>query len=160
AGHGRHAGQGRHAVTEPSAEPMHDLALIGAALAGDLAAAEVAGPGDVVDLRAIPVRHPMTASMPAAEVEAMVYASIADADAADDDFVLTMEGPAGRPSSLFEPVRRPHHDSRAEPEDIRRVAAGARAASRAMRPRVPASPFFTPGAFVGESRPDRARHSA
>jgi hypothetical protein len=100
----------------------------------------------------------MTATMPAAQVEAMVYASIADAAA--DDFVVTMEGPAGRSASLFEPVRRPHHDPRAQPEDIRRVAAGARAASRAMRPRVPASPFFTPGAFIGESRPDPARHSA
>lgn len=155
AGHGRHAGLGRHAVTPPSAEPLHDLALIGAALAGDLANRPETS---VVDLRAVPARRPMTATMPAAQVEAMVYASIADAAA--DDFVVTLEGSGGRSASLFEPVNRPAHDARAEQEDIRQVAAGARAASRAMRPRVPPSPFFTPGAFVGETRPEGARHSA
>jgi hypothetical protein len=104
--------------------------------------------GVVVDLRSVPEVSPATAVAPAAEVEAMVFASIAGA--AEDDFVVTLEGEPRRPANLFEPsggAAAPggHHAA------IRDLAVGARAASRAMRPGVPPSPFFTPGAVVPTS---------
>lgn len=170
AGVGRHAGHGRHAVmrpedeqrrvtagraeSQPSFDALADLALIGAALADDLAAAAV------VDLRTVPERHPATATMAPDQVEALVYASISSA-AAQDDFVLTLERPEPRPASLFEPASRGHHDAGersvvVDQAAMRQLAEGARAASRAMRPGVPPSPFFTPGAFV----PDDAARTA
>lgn len=165
AGHGRHTGRGRHAAVRPAAvrevQPIApseaDLALIGAALSGrhqrpasPEAVREVAA---VVDLRTVAAHRPATDSLPAEQVEELVYSVISTADAHLDELTLTLESDRNRPpASLFEPAGRPDASSpatvTADPETIRQLAAGARAASRAMRPGVAPSPFFTPGAFV------------
>ena len=119
----------------------------------------------VVDLRAVPATAPSTAAMGSAsplEVDDLVYAAIAEAGA--DDFTLSLEKPSRHTASLFEPVARSGPSGRLDPHagdvpsgplwvddtEMRRLAGTARTASRAMRPTLPPSPYFTPGAFATE----------
>lgn len=166
-------GPGAPVVRQLDPGPRHelDLALIGAALhaerADESARAEPADRRLVVDLRSIPATAPVTATMSgtsSVEVDSLVFAAIAEAGA--DDFTITLEQPARRAVSLFEPaVRssasgpgRPRADAvrtsswpvTADDAELRRLAGTARTASRAMRPSPPPSPFFTPGAFEAQ----------
>lgn len=170
------------------ADDVHDdLALIGAALYAEHVARSPrpgavasggsapdaqrsAGSATVVDLRSVPASAPRTATMGrggAGGVDELVYAAIAEAGA--DDFTLTLEQPARRATSLFEPVHResptsahppaaewaPSGPVRVDDAEMQRLATAARTASRAMRPSLPPSPYFTPGAFDADSEPAR-----
>ena len=185
-GRGAHRADGEPGAT--GTDDVHDdLALIGAALHAEHAAGAprpgaIASGGSapsaqpsarsatVVDLRSVPASAPSTATMGrggAGGVDQLVYAAIAEAGA--DDFTLTLERPARRAASLFEPVHRqgptsahppaaewaPAGTARVDDSEMERLAAAARTASRAMRHRLPPSPYFTPGAFDAESEPAR-----
>ncbi|MBL8929541.1 MAG: hypothetical protein JNL54_05420 [Kineosporiaceae bacterium] len=150
AGSGRHAGLGRHATTRPVLEPVAVASLHDghAPVPHDVPVPHEAA---VVDLRTLPQRRPATAVLSPVEVEDLVYASISAPE--QEDVVLHLERPQRRPASLFEPVHQhlvPERPVTVDQDALRELAAGARAASRAMRPGLPPSPFFTPGAFIEE----------
>lgn len=153
------------AVVTPAgstASPAASVASVASAVTGPGVSAEAGA--TVIDLRVVADPAPATLLQPsAAAVDALVFSAIAEAEA--DAFTITMEQPGRAAASLFEPLQRPRQDGLSWAfDDVDRAVAETRAAARAMRPGIPPSPFFTPGAFVARDseRGDHAsgRHSA
>ncbi len=142
-----------------------DFALIGAALIVERATRRPEPAAAVLDLRTAAADTPRTTTMSRTSpvrVDDMVLASMTESDRGE--FEVFLEQPARRAASLFEPSGR-HVAERATGEpfhvdevQMRRLADAARHASRQMRSsgrHLPASPYFTPGAFDGEAQAQR-----